>query len=43
MFDKGYKFKKKRFLEITQKVEQLAYINVLKLDRKSHILLRMSH
>jgi len=30
-------------LEITQKVEQLAHINVLKLDEKSHILLRMSH
>jgi len=30
-------------LEITQKPEQLAPINVLKLDRKSHILLRMSH
>jgi len=30
-------------LEITQKVELLVHINVLKLDRKSHILLRTSH
>jgi len=36
-------YEKNSFLETTQKVEQLAHINVLKLDRKSHILLRMSH
>jgi len=30
-------------LEITQKVKQLAAIYVLKLHRKLHILLRMSH
>jgi len=30
-------------MEITQKVEQLAHLISLKLDRKSHILLRMSH
>jgi len=35
--------KKNCFLKITQKVKQLAHINVLKLDRKSHILIRMSH
>jgi len=34
---------KKSFLEITQKPEQLVPINVLNLDKKSHILLRMSH
>jgi len=34
---------KKSFLELIQKLEQLASINVLKLARKSHILLRMSH
>jgi len=33
----------KSFLEIIQKPEDLARRNVLKLDRKSHILLRMSH
>jgi len=30
-------------LELTQKLEQLAPVDVLKLDRKSHILLRTSY
>jgi len=34
---------KKSFLELTQKPEQLAPINVFKLDRISHFLHRMSH
>jgi len=36
-------YEKNSFLEITQKVKQLVHIYVLKLDRKSHILLRMNY